>query len=374
MKELLEILDAAAAFAARGERLALATIVAVRGSTYRRPGARLLLTGSQQMVGNISGGCLESDVMVVADEVLASGTPRLVTYDLTADDDAVWGLGLGCNGVVELFVEPLHLAASPLPLLREALEGEATLALVTVLDGPQAGRWMAVRPTGAVEGSLGDRALDERAVRAARAAIAEGASRVLPLPAADGERRAFVEVIRPPLRLIVCGAGHDAIPVVRFAAALGWRVLVVDARERFLTAERFPGARGFVRAEPAEAAQRVPIDERTYVVVMTHNYVQDRELLRGFLRSPARYIGMLGPRQRTEKLLDDLARAGTPVSAADRARLFGPIGLDIGGDGPEPIALALLAEIQAVEAGRSGGFLRDRRGPIHEPKTVGDRS
>lgn len=374
MKELLEILDAVDAFARRGERQALATIVAVRGSTYRRAGARLLLTATQQMVGNISGGCLESDVMVVADEVIASGAPRLVTYDLTADDDAVWGLGLGCNGAVDLFVEPLDPASAQLGVLRRTLGGEETLALVKLLEGSSAGRWMAVRPGGDTEGSLGDRALDDRALRAALAAITEGASRLLTLPSPAGDLRAFVEVIRPPVRLIVCGAGHDAIPVVHFAAALGWRVVVADPRERFLTGERFPGARAFVQTEPAAAAQRVPLDDRTYVVVMTHNYLHDRDLLRGFLRSPARYIGMLGPRQRTEKILAELAGEGVTITAEDRSRIFGPIGLDIGGDGPEPIALALLAEIQAVEAGRSGGFLRERRGPIHETKTVGGRS
>lgn len=373
MKELLEILDAVDAFARSGERMALATIVAVRGSTYRRAGARLLLTASQQMVGNISGGCLESDVMVVADEVMASGTPRLVTYDLTADDDAVWGLGLGCNGAVDLFVEPLDPASAQLRLLRSAIEGEETLALVTLLEGTPGGRWMAVRPGGAAEGSFGDRAVDDRARRAALAAVTEGASRLVTLPSSGGDLRAFVEVIRPPVRLVVCGAGHDAIPVVRFAAEMGWRVVVADQRERFLTPERFPGARAFVQTEPAAAAQRVPIDERTYVVVMTHNYLHDKDLLRGFLRSPARYIGMLGPRQRTEKILQELAADGVTITAEDRSRIFGPIGLDIGGDGPEPIALALLAEIQAVEAGRGGGFLRERSGPIHQTKTVGGR-
>ena len=167
MKELIDILNAVDALAPRGEPMALATIVSVRGSTYRRAGARLLLTASQQMVGNISGGCLESDVMVVADEVMAARTPRLATYDLTADDDAVWGLGLGCNGAVEIFVEPLDPASAQLRVLREAIAGEQTVALVKLLEGPLAGRWMAVRPDGAAEASLGDPALDARAVRAA---------------------------------------------------------------------------------------------------------------------------------------------------------------------------------------------------------------
>lgn len=371
MKELLDILDAVERFAGAGERIALATIVAIRGSTYRREGARLLCTASQQMAGNISGGCLESDVMVVADEVIATGVPRMVTYDLTADDDAVWGLGLGCNGAVDLFVEPLDPRSRQLTLLREALAAEQMMALVKVLEGPTAGRWMAVRPGGAREESLGGDALDERAARAAEAALSEGTSRVVAFPVGSGEARVFIEVLRPPVRLIVCGAGHDAIPVVQFASALGWRVIVVDQRERFLSPVRFPGARQFVHAEPQEAASRVPLDDQTYVVVMTHNYLHDRDLLHGFLGTSARYLGMLGPKLRTEKILDDLRRDGVTITDADRARIYAPIGLDVGGEGPDVIALAVLGEIQAVEGGRRGGFLRERTGPIHEPKVAG---
>jgi xanthine/CO dehydrogenase XdhC/CoxF family maturation factor len=367
MKELLDILAAVRRFAADGERMALATIVAVRGSTYRREGARLLLTAGQQMVGNISGGCLESDLMVVADEVMASGAPRLATYDLTADDDAVWGLGLGCNGAVDVFVEPLDPSSRQWTLLQELLAAEETAALAKVVDGPRAGRWMVVRAEGGRTESLGDPVLDERIARASAAAMTEGTSRMIALPGEGGERRVFVEVLRPPVRLIICGAGHDAAPVVQFAAQLGWRTVLVDQRERFLNTGRFPGAQQFIRAEPAEAARAVPLDGRTYVVVMTHNYLHDRDLLRGFLATPVRYIGMLGPRLRTEKILDDLTASGMTITPADRARVYAPIGLDIGGEGPEAIALALLGEIHAVEAGRAGGLLRERQGPIHAP-------
>lgn len=367
MKELLDILDAMQRFAVSGERMALATIISVRGSTYRREGARLLLTAGQQMVGNISGGCLESDVMVVADEVMASGTPRLATYDLTADDDAVWGLGLGCNGAVDVFVEPVDPASRQWTLLREVSAAQETAALAKVLDGPRAGRWMLVRSGGERVETLGDAALDERAARASAAAMMEGASRMIALPGEDAEVRLFVEVLRPPVCLIICGAGHDAVPVVQFASQLGWRTVVVDQRQRFLNADRFPGAQRFIRAEPSEAAGAVPLDERSYVVVMTHNYLHDRDLLRGFLATPVRYIGVLGPRLRTEKILDDLAASGMTITSGDRARIYGPLGLDIGGEGSEAIALALLGEIHAVEAGRTGGLLRERKGPIHAP-------
>ena len=364
MKELIEILDAIDRFAAAREPMALATIVGVRGSTYRRQGARLLLTRSQQMVGNISGGCLEGDVMVVADEVMTSGQARLVTYDLTADDDVVWGLGLGCNGAVDIFVEPVDPSAEIFTLYRKAIAEERALAAVTVLSG--AGRRLAVWADGARIGTLGDATMDDRAARAGTAAIQEGVSRIFSLPGSAGAVQAFVEVLRPPIRLVVCGAGHDAVPVVQLAAQMGWRVVVVDSRERFLTRDRFPGARQFIKADPTSAPDRVPMDDRTYVVIMTHNYLHDRDLLRGFLRTGAEYLGMLGPRIRTEKILDELRRDGVTMSDRDRGRIFGPLGLDIGGETPEEIALAIVGEIQAVESGRRGGFLRERKGPIHD--------
>ena len=381
MRELTEILDAIDRFAAAGEPMALATIVGVRGSTYRRQGARLLLTRSQQMVGNISGGCLEGDVMVVADEVMTSGQARLVTYDLTADDDVVWGLGLGCNGAVDIFVEPVDPSAEIFILYRKAIAEEQALAVVTVLSGaapagpgPFAQPRLAMWADGARIGTLGDATMDDRAARAGTAAIQEGASRILSLLGSAGAVQAFVEVLRPPIRLVVCGAGHDAVPVVQLAAQMGWRVVVVDSRERFLTRDRFPAARQFIKADPTSAADRVPMDDRTYVVIMTHNYLHDRDLLRGFLRTGAGYLGMLGPRIRTEKILDELRRDGVTVSDRDHGRIFGPLGLDIGGETPEEIALAIVGEIQAVESGRRGGFLRERKGPIHGQQVTGSRS
>jgi xanthine/CO dehydrogenase XdhC/CoxF family maturation factor len=371
MKELIEILDAIDRFRTQREPMALATIVGVRGSTYRRQGARLLLTRSQQMVGNISGGCLESDVMVVADDVLATGRARLVTYDLTADDDVVWGLGLGCNGVVEIFVEPVDPAAEVFRLYRRAIADERALAVATVLAGaaPVGGR-LSVWADGDRSGTLGEPALDARAARAAAAALHAGASGIHTVPASGGDVQLFVEILRPPIRLVVCGAGHDAVPVVQLAATVGWRVLVVDSRERFLARDRFPGARQFIKAEPIEAADRVPMDDRTYVIVMTHNYLHDRDLLRGFLQTGAEYIGMLGPRIRTEKILDELRRDGVTITDRDRGRIYAPIGLDVGSETPEEIALAVIGEIQAVESGRHGGFLRDRKGPIHAGKIL----
>src|SRR5439155_26891750 len=177
--------------------------------------------------------------------------------------------------------------------------------------------------------------------------------------------RAFLEVLVPPLRLLVCGAGHDAIPLVRFAAGLGWRVEVVDDREAFLKPHRFPEASRFVKTEPIDAAREAGVDQRTHVVVMSHSFLRDKDYLRSFLGTAAPYIGMLGPRARLEKLFAALREEGVELKASDLRVIHGPAGLDLGGDGPEEVGWAIAGEILAVHKGRTGGFLMDRRGPIH---------
>jgi len=368
VSEIGDVLAAIEALSAKGERMALATIVAVRGSTYRRPGARLLVPEEGSPVGNISGGCLEGDVADMARVVMEEGRARLAGWDLTADDDAVWGLGLGCNGAIEVFIEPAEQAAAVAGALRAALEEERPISVVTVVEsshaGVEPGARLVVRPDGTSDGSLGDATVDATAVDAATTLLGEERSEVRAL--AEGVR-AFVEVLDPPLRLVVCGAGHDAIPLVRAASVLGWNVTVVDDRPGFLTHARFPEATGFVAVEePEDAAKAAGVDERTFCVVMTHNFLRDKEYISSLLGSPAAYIGMLGPGARTERLLMELRDEGVEIAEAGRERIHGPAGLDLGGEGPEEIAQAIVAEIVAVKRRRVGGFLRDRPGPIHD--------
>ncbi|MDP9343404.1 MAG: XdhC family protein [Actinomycetota bacterium] len=371
MSEIADVLAAIESLHERGERMALATIVAVRGSTYRRPGARLLVPESGELVGNISGGCLEGDVADVANVVMVEGQPRLVNFDLTADDEAVWGWGLGCNGAIDVFVEPAEKAAEVAGALRMALEEQRPIAAATVLEsdvaGVERGARLIVRPDGSSEGGTGDARLDEAARQAALELLDEGRSEIRALAGSNGEARAFVEVLEPPLRLVICGAGHDAIPVVHAAAQLGWRVTVADEREAFLTRERFPEAADLLRVErPELAAATVGTDRRTNVVVMSHNYLRDKDYLRGFLGTGVPYIGMLGPRSRTDRLLQELRSEGVQPTEEDLEAMHGPAGLDVGSDSPEEIAAAIAAEILAVRRTRGAGFLRERQGPIHE--------
>jgi xanthine dehydrogenase accessory factor len=368
MSELQDVLRSIEEGRARGERMALATIVGVQGSTYRREGARLLIPETGKPVGTISGGCLEGDVREAAREVMELGVPRLMHFDLTAEDEVVWGWGLGCNGVIDVFVEPAEGAFETAGAVRRAVDEQRRLALVTLIEAPEStgltpGARMLIDPDGGSEGGLGQELIEERAKQAATEAIREERSRMLVL---DDGVRAFVEVLAPPPRLLVCGAGHDAVALVSAAGRLGWRVEVIDDREGFLKPNRFPEAIRFVKAEPMDAARAAGMDDRTFVVVMSHNFLRDKDYLRSFLGTNARYIGMLGPGARLERLLAELLREGYEPDPSDLTVVHGPAGLDLGGDGPEEVAWAIVAEVMAVWNGRQGGFLKDRTGSIHE--------
>lgn len=371
MRELRDILTSLAALRARGESAALATITRVKGSTYRREGARLLIRQDGTTVGSISGGCLEGDVVEAAREVMQTGRPRMLTYDLTADDDAVWGLGLGCNGAIDVFVEPVRQegGVDVAALLQDTIDRRRPAALATLItapaDGAAVGARLFVPEEGHVAGALGDPALDAAAAVAARRQIAKHETAVVPLEMSGGRGDLFIEVLTPPIPLLVCGAGHDALPLVRAARELGWWVMVADSRPAFATRERFSEADEVFLVEDREVPTAVRIDRETFAVVMTHNFLHDLELLRGLLTTPARYIGLLGPRARTDKLLSELEKQGVVLDDAQRARLYGPVGVDTGADSPEEIALSIVAEILAVRNNRAAASLRDRRGPIH---------
>jgi xanthine dehydrogenase accessory factor len=369
MSETAEVLEAISSFDSQGRKIALATIVGVTGSTYRRPGARLLVAEDGTMVGNLSGGCLEGEVHGVAQIVMQSGESRLELYDLTADDEVVWGWGLGCNGAIEVFIEPAAKAVELAGAIRRAIDETRPVVAATVLQssapGIEPGARLLVEETGEFGGTLG-RAVDDRAVAGeALRALADSETVAREVALSEGAARIFFESIEPPPRLMICGAGHDAIPVAAAAAGLGWRVVVVDDRESLLNRDRFPGARTFVNCPPEEVAEAGGVDERTWAVVMSHNYLRDRDYLRALAGSRAAYVGMLGPKARLQRLLGDLATEGITPTEEELVRIHGPAGLDIGAEGPEEIAAAIIAEILALSRGRTAGFLKDRHEPIH---------
>jgi xanthine/CO dehydrogenase XdhC/CoxF family maturation factor len=329
--EILKLLDAHP-----GSPAVLATLVRVDGSSYRRPGARLLWLADGAHAGSISGGCLEEDLIERARRALATGRAEVATYDTAAENDIVWGTGTGCDGRVTVLLEPLPPDRPRwVQTLRANLAAQRSTAL-------------AVAYGGLPEIRLGTRLADDP-----------------PAGAEGGE--IFAETVQPPYPLVVFGAGDDAQPLVRMALELGWQVTVVDSRPAYATATRFPGA-AVVIVWPAEfAAESVPLGPRTLAVVMTHRYRDDLALLPRLLTAPLAYLGLLGPRHRMQRLLSGIEGSGLAITPEMRARLHAPVGLDIGGRTPETVALSILAEIQARLAGRSAGFLRDGPpGPIHD--------
>lgn len=389
MNELQAIVDAYADARARGERAALATIVSVEGSAYRRPGARMLMTAGGHTTGTISGGCLERDVLERAAQVLESRAALIVEYDTRGNEDIVWGLGLGCNGVVRVLLESLHEGSAgerALKFIAKCLRARRSGVIATVIagnanaenDDEQAvtvgGRLLLDDEVNVRGQCLMGRGLATR-VRADALEILAG-KRAVVRAYEIGDRRAeiFYDVITPSRALVVFGAEQDALPLVRQARAIGWHVTIVDTRARLVTSERFAEADEIVLCRAGDVSARVSLMESTAAVVMTHNYLDDVELLRALLPSPVCYLGLLGPRQRAEKLLEELGADSSEMVAAQFARLHSPIGMDIGAETPEEIALSIIAEIKAVCASRRGGFLRDRDAPIHdecEPELVG---
>jgi xanthine dehydrogenase accessory factor len=308
-----------------GRKVAVATVIATRRSAPRPIGSKLAVSESGELAGSVSGGCVESDVVLAAQEVLAGGEPRLITYGIT--DEMAFGVGLPCGGEIDVFVEELTEAERP----------EVTLTVV------------------AGEG-VGERLYDPELEQEARR---RGRSHVLELE----DRTVFADVAAPPTRLFVYGAVDTAEALCRAAKLLGWQTVVADARASFATPERIPSADELLVTWPDEAVASVKPDLGTAVVVLTHDDKFDLPLIRAALASDAFYIGWIGSRRNQERRRGILREEG--VTADELDRIAGPSGLDIGADTPAETALSMLAEILAVRAGRAGGRLKESSHRIH---------
>ncbi len=332
----LDRLDAALSAAAAGGGVpVLVTLARVAGSAYRGPGARMVVLPDGGTVGAISGGCLEKDALAHAEAVRAAGAARTVTFDLTRDDDAPWGLGMGCRAVLDVLFEPCPGGAPAwLSLVRAAHLARQDAVIVCALE-PGDGAPPGVRAVLPADAAAAPAGLTAPMLTHARRALAERRTRL--------EDGLLFEFAAPPPAVVVFGDGADTEPLLRLADALGWC------------------ARAVRKDQDAG-----PLDARSAVVIMTHNYPRDLALLDALLDSPAGYLGVLGPRSRTERLLAELEGRGRTLPPARRRLLRAPAGLDIGAESPEEIALAIAAEIGAMFAGRRGGPLSDRDGPIHD--------
>jgi len=364
-RETEHLLEAIRQARAAGEPAALATVVRVKGSAYRREGTRMFIRHDRTYECALSGGCLEPDVAEAAARVIATGEPIVVSYDLA--DDSVWGLGIGCSGAVDIRIERLEDDAITREWLAILERGEAAV-LVTPLAGV-AGR-MIVRETGARVGGFADASVEQEAAVRARARLAtpdpqSGAGEIR-----DAE--VFYEIATPPPKLMIFGAGHDAAPVAQLAWAVGFSLTVVDVRQAFLTAERFPGAT-LVCAHFAQFAGHLDLTAATFVLIMNHHVERDQECLRFSLESGARYIGVLGPRARYEKLLAGLADRGYIPEPAKLASVRSPVGVALGAETPHEVAVSILAEILAVRRGFPGGFLSGSVASLHRPVESDDK-
>jgi xanthine dehydrogenase accessory factor len=335
---------------AAGRPLALATIVATSGSTYRKPGARVLIDADGTACGLLSGGCLESDLLERARSVIDTGAPQLVEYDLRASDDPIWGLGLGCEGAMSILVQRLTAADDYYPLnrVRSALELRTPVLFGTIVRSTNVA-W----PVGACvfEGETADdvfgRALNDAIVRSNGAGLG---AQLVEVEGRDGEVSVFLGRVDLPPQILLLGAGPDAAPVARAAEELGWSVTVYDHRSAYAVKEHFPQAIQVISAPADEFASRLDLSLYDAAVVMSHHLQADLHYLRGLADSPIRYVGLLGPRERRQRLAADLGALALKLAG----RVHGPVGLDIGARTPEAIALAIVAEIHAVLAGRAG--------------------
>lgn len=364
MKEIAEIIEAVRS-APEEEAFALATVVDVQGSSYRLPGAKMLVRADGSFVGTVSGGCVEADVLERASRVLETGQPEVFLYDTTGDDSSVFSLNMGCKGIVRVLLERVDSGSEYISFLDESLNSENGGYAATVIVAPEAGASVGTRAFYRADGEPEEGALPEADERVL--SIASGASGRRPAEIFETDTAAyFVEFAGPPPHLLILGAGADAIPLADIAKRIGWRVTVADHRPAYASVERFPSADSIVVCRPEELEARLRIGGQTAAVVMSHNFGHDKEYLKLGLLSHAAYVGALGPKVRTEEVLEAIAAEGVEVSEANKEKLFAPVGLDTGGADPEAIAVAIIAEIGAVFAGRGGGHLRKRTGPIYE--------
>ena len=354
---------------ARAEQrhLVLATVVATRGSTYRKAGAQMLIAAEGQYAGLLSGGCLEMDLVEHARGVVSSGTPKLVSYDNSGEDDSLWGLGAGCDGGMDVWLMRLDPADSwaPFGVLASAFDQGAPvtygLVLASSVPALPAGRAVWSRPGGAASNQVADGLPPALAAGLDSALQADGSGFAARIVETEEPRvRLFVSRVMPPRQLLLIGAGPDAVPVVDLAASLGWRVTVADHRPAYAAASKFPRARRVVLSAPDELPQHLDLAAFDAAVIMTHHFATDLAALTTLAVSPLPYVGLLGPAARRRQLLADL---GPTAAASYGSRLHAPVGLDLGGRDPASIALAIVAEIQAFFHGK-GRAIPPRQAPV----------
>lgn len=358
MKELKTIVGAYERWKLLGHRMALATVVKVEGSAYRKEGARMLVTDQGAWVGAISGGCLEGYILEYCQQVFEHGKPLLIAYDSEKEEDKINGIGLGCNGKITFLIEEINGkdAQNHVELLKIVLGIRKTFILqiqyayihlevtyqLQLLD----------TLAGALPNGIAHTPVDSDCFQKV---VAQQQTRTWELAT---DSYVLYEYLQPPVQLIVAGGGNDVIPLVEMANLMGWEVTVLDRRAEFADSSRFVPACRVVHAQVQEMLDNVIVDEHTAIALMTHNFYCDQWLLQATYTSEAFYIGLLGPRKKFSRLTKELQEKGVEIHSEQLPQVYNPVGLDIGAESAEEIALAIIAEIQAVRKKREGRSLK----------------
>jgi xanthine/CO dehydrogenase XdhC/CoxF family maturation factor len=363
MKEIIDIVSAFDKAQTEGKQTALATVVHVEGSSYRKDGARMLITEDGELTGAISGGCLEGDALHKALFVMHEKKAKLVVYDTSDEDDIEIGFQLGCNGIIQVLIEPIDTTQpnNPINLLKEALNTRENAILITLfsLDRSvsQKGTSLLLKNDGTILETLNDRSLVDSLAADAKETFINHKSLIRKYIYDGKELTAFINIIKPQITLVVVGAGNDAMPLVKIGELIGWRVMVVDGRPDYANRKRFSSGCQVIVSRPGEILSAIDINDQTMFVLMTHNYNYDLALLRELVLRKVSYIGILGSSGKFIRMMGDLKNEGLNIEN-ELSKIYSPVGLDIGAETPEEIALSIVVEIQTVLSGRKGKHLR----------------
>ena len=367
MKEITEILKAYSEAKLTGKKAALATVVKVEGSSYRQPGARMLVTEDGSLTGAISGGCLEGDALRKALLSINQQQNKLITYNTSNEDDMELGLQLGCNGIVHILFEYIdeNVKNNPIHLLQQ-LQTERKPAVIGTLfslkkQARQDGTILFYRentePIYKVDSAV--ELLSEAKI------VIESKNTTINRIDENTEIEALLEYIAPPVSLVIVGAGNDVQPLAKMVEIQGWEITIAEGRATHATKKRFPEANQIIIGKPDQVFENIAIDDQTYFILITHNYKYDLAMLKLLLQTNCHYIGILGPKTKLNRMLDDLFNEGIKVTEEQLSRIYGPIGLDIGAETAEEIALSIVAEIKAMMSGKRGTSLKYKTGKIH---------
>ena len=370
MKEIKSILSLYNKLSSSNEKAAIAQVVRVEESSYRREGARMLVFESGVFEGGISGGCLEGDALKRSQMAILKEKPSIVTYDTSKDDENQIGVGLGCNGIIDVLISPITDTLSTIPWLEKCVASRQSHVLITLTACPVDPELLGTTyyfdtKANTIEGGSLDPELKEHLLKDITAVVNNKKSGIYNYQLSEKSVSVFIELIPPQFHLVLYGDNYDVYPMIELAKVLDWEVSLVGNIQK-LKKEKLTSVKHIYSKE--DKAQPF-IDERTAIILMAHDFKTDTGNLKLALESEAAYIASLGPKKRFIKIENEFKEKGQPLSEAFLDRIYAPCGLELGANTPEEIATSIFAEILAVFAGKKGGMLRDKSGPIHERST-----